>query len=150
MIWLVCAVLATVAGWYVVTPLFRKSDSSADIDLFAETEPDRLFDRKEIIYKNLKDLEFEYKMGRLSDGDFRQLSASYKNEAAAVLQELDRLDAHKNIEGTIEKELAVRKSELYGSGMGKDREAARCPSCGAETIPGKKYCADCGRRLSTK
>jgi UDP-galactopyranose mutase len=40
----------------------------------AETELDRLLARKAVVYSNLKDLEFEYKMGRLSEGDYRRLS----------------------------------------------------------------------------
>ncbi len=146
-LWLACAALVVIAGFYIITPLFRKSAGRLDIDLFAETEMDRLLGRKAVVYRNLKDLEFEHKMGRLSDGDFQQLNASYKNEAAAILQQLDLLNASENLEEMIEKEAAARKSARYGSGSQQAPESSRCPSCGAEIIPGKKYCADCGQRI---
>ena len=72
MFWLVCAVPAITTGIYVLIPLFREPEPALNIDLLAETELDRLLDRKAVIYRNLKDLEFEYSMGRLSDGDFRR------------------------------------------------------------------------------
>ena len=147
MFWLACAALVAVSGYYVLLPLFRESRGTLDLDLLAETELDRLQDRKTVIYRNLKDLEFEYKMGRLSERDFVQLGSGYKNEAAAVLQKLDRLDAAENLDGKIEKEIASRKTALFGSGSKKELEASLCPSCGAEIIHGKKYCGDCGHRL---
>jgi hypothetical protein len=147
MFWLSCAALVVVAGYYVLLPLFRESRGSLDFDLLAETELDRLQDRKTVIYRNLKDLEFEYKMGRLSERDFEQLGAGYKNEAAAILQKLERLDAAEHLDGRIEREIASRKAALFGSGSKNARESSRCPSCGAEIISGKKYCGDCGHQL---
>jgi len=139
-----CSVLVLVAGVYVLAPLFTESRGNLEVELLAETELDRLLARKAVVYTNLKDLEFEYKMGRLSDGDFRRLEAGYKAEAAALLQKLDQVGADKDLDESIEQDVAARKSRLF---PGAAAEAARCPSCGAEVIAGKKYCADCGKRL---
>jgi predicted Zn-ribbon and HTH transcriptional regulator len=147
MLWFACTVIVLLSGIYILKPLFEESKGSLDIELLAETELDRLFDRKAVIYGNLKDLEFEYKMGRLSDTDFRQLEAGYKNEAADILQSLDRLSASENLDEAIEKDIASRKARLYASNSKRIDNSSRCPSCGAEIISGKKYCADCGHRL---
>jgi len=147
MLWIACTAVVMIAGFYTLHPLFRESEGNLDIDLLAETELDRLLDRKNVIYQNLRDLEFEYKMGRLSDADFGQLEAGYKNEAAAVLERLDQLDAAENLDEAIEKEIAVRKAKLSGPGPKSRRDAPLCPSCGAEKISGKKFCADCGHRF---
>jgi predicted Zn-ribbon and HTH transcriptional regulator len=147
MLWFACTVMVLLAGIYVVRPLFKESRRSLDIELLAETELDRLFDRKTIIYLNLKDLGFEHEMGRLSDADFRQLETGYKNEAANILQRLENLSASENLDEAIEKEIASRKARLNASGSKVAEGASRCPSCGAETISDKKFCADCGRRL---
>jgi hypothetical protein len=136
-----------IAGFYTLRPLFRESEGNLDIDLLAETELDRLLDRKNVIYQNLRDLEFEYKMGRLSEADFERLEAGYRNDAAAVLGRLDQLDAMENLDEVIEKEVAARKAKLSGPGPKGRRDASRCPSCGAEKISGKKFCADCGHRF---
>jgi hypothetical protein len=147
MLWLACAAVVLGAGFYTLTPLFKESAGNLDVDLLSETELDRLLDRKAVIDRNLQDLEFEYKMGRLSDADFNQLEAGYKNETAEVLQRLDQLDVSDKLGEAIEKDVASRKAKLYGNGSRRERSKAHCPSCGAEVIPGKKFCADCGHRL---
>jgi hypothetical protein len=128
MIWLLCAALVMLSGYFVMAPLFGKRES-LDSGLFTETELDRLLDRETLIDKGLNDLEFEYKMGRLSDADFKQLETSYKEEAAVILQKIEQ----------VEKEKGNRK--------GLARSSAKCPACGAAAAPGKKFCADCGHKL---
>ena len=147
MFWFTCSAVVILAGFYVLLPLFRETRDSLDVELLAETELDRLFDRKAVIYRNLKDLEFEYSMGRLSDADYKRLEAEYKNEAAVILQKLDRLDAAENLDEAIEKDIASRKAKLTSPDRKPPVISQRCPSCGAEIIPGKKYCADCGQRI---
>jgi hypothetical protein len=147
MLWIACGAVVALAGFYILMPLFKEPKGNLEMELLAETELDRLFNRKTAIYGNLKDLEFEYKMGRLSDADFQQLAAGYKNEAAAILQRLDQIGNSENPDDAIEKDIALRKSRLYDSGAKGTRDSSRCPSCGTEIIPGKKFCADCGHRF---
>ena len=51
-----------------------------------------LYERKEVIYENLRDLSFEYKAGKLGDADFQGLRNSMEEDAAAVLAEIDQLE----------------------------------------------------------
>jgi hypothetical protein len=127
--------------------LFRKSGYGPEIELAAETEADRLLDRKTVVYRNLRDLEFEHKMGRLSDTDFQQLEAVYKNEAAGILQELDKLSVAEELGEAIEEGIAAVKAKQKTSRSIPTEDASQCPSCGAEVVPGKNFCADCGHRL---
>ena len=147
MLILACSLITVLVGAYVLAPLFKEPKGNVEVELLAETELDRLLNRKAIVYSNLKELEFEYKMGRLSDADFRRLEAGYKSEAALVLQKLDHLGAEKDIDENIERDVAARKARLYSAAPGPAREAAKCPACGAATVHGKKFCADCGQQL---
>ena len=52
-----------------------------------------LRERKDAVYENLRDLNFEYKAGKLSDVDYEQLRNSLESEAASILAEIDRLEA---------------------------------------------------------
>lgn len=52
-----------------------------------------LRERKESVYENLRDLNFEYKAGKLPDADYASLRASLEDEAAAVLAEIERLES---------------------------------------------------------
>ena len=135
-----CTVLVLLAGAYVLLPLFREGGNNLDVELLAETELDRLLDRKGVVYKNVMDLELEYKMGRLSEADFRRLDAGYKQEAALILQEIDKIGSSGNLDASIERDISARKEKPVA-------EQLRCPSCGAQIVAGKKYCADCGHRL---
>ncbi|MBZ5707424.1 MAG: hypothetical protein LAN63_18925 [Acidobacteriia bacterium] len=51
-----------------------------------------LRERKEAVYENLRDLNFEYKAGKVPDADYLSLKASLEEEAAAVLAEIARLE----------------------------------------------------------
>ncbi len=147
MLWFTCTAVVIVAGFFILLPLFRQPMDKLDVELLSETELDRLLDRKTIVYRNLKDLEFENAMGRLSEADFKRLDAEYKNEAAIILQKLDQLDAADNLDQIIEKDIAARKAKLFPAPPKPAQGSSNCPSCGAEIIPGKKFCADCGCRI---
>jgi hypothetical protein len=56
-----------------------------------KTRLNYLQERKEVIYENMRDLNFEYRAGKLSDEDYNSLKASLEEEAAAVLAEAARL-----------------------------------------------------------
>src|SRR5271165_4993277 len=60
-----------------------------------EPEPvspfDHLDERKAAIYENLRDLQFEYRVGKLSDQDYQQTKQDLQKELAGVLAEIDRL-----------------------------------------------------------
>jgi len=51
-----------------------------------------LRERKEVVYDNLRDLNFEYKAGKLPEADYQSIKTSLEEEAAAVLAEIDRLE----------------------------------------------------------
>ena len=144
MLFLAGVTVSTLVAIYVLMPLFREPKGNLEVELLAETELDRLLNRKAVVYSNLKDLEFEYRMGRLGDTDFHRLESGFKAEAAEILHSLDQLGVEENLDESIEQAIAARKAKL-GSGTG--RTARACPSCGAELTPGKQFCADCGHRL---
>jgi hypothetical protein len=54
---------------------------------------DYLRERKEAIYENLRDLNFEYKAGKYPEADFEAQRSSLESEAAAVVDEMDFLGA---------------------------------------------------------
>ena len=147
MIVFACSTLVVVAGVFVLRPLFHEPKGNLEVELLAETELDRLLNRKSVVYTNLKDLEFEYKMGRLADADFRRLETVYKNEASIILQKLDQLGMEKDVDEMIEGDVATRKAQLASKAPAAKKAPATCPSCGASIVPGKKFCADCGGRL---
>ena len=51
-----------------------------------------LLERKEATYENLRDLNFEYKAGKLSEQDYAVQRASLEDEAAAILAEIESIE----------------------------------------------------------
>jgi hypothetical protein len=52
-----------------------------------------LRERKDVVYENLRDLNFEYQAGKVPDADYQQMKTSLQDEAAALLAEIARLEA---------------------------------------------------------
>src|SRR3977135_4222428 len=55
------------------------------------TKLDQLLERRDTIYDNLRDLRFEYRSGKYSEGDFESMKVTLENEAALVLAEIDQV-----------------------------------------------------------
>ena len=51
-----------------------------------------LRERKEVVYENLRDLNFEYKAGKVPEIDYLSMKNSLEEEAAAILAEISRLE----------------------------------------------------------
>ena len=57
-----------------------------------ETRLAYLQERKDAVYENLRDLNFEHQAGKLPDQDHQSLKASLEGEAAGILAEMATLE----------------------------------------------------------
>jgi hypothetical protein len=55
------------------------------------TKLDQLLERRDTIYDNLRDLKFEHRAGKYSEGDYELMKNSLENEAAMVLTEIEQV-----------------------------------------------------------
>ncbi len=51
-----------------------------------------LRERKEVVYENLRDLNFEFKAGKLPERDYQNLRSGMEEEAAQILAEIEVLE----------------------------------------------------------
>ena len=86
MIVLICALVAASALFYIFY-LPGKLHLGTE-----KTRVSYLRERQEAVYENLRDLNFEYKAGKLPDADYQSLKSSLEEEAATVLAEIARLE----------------------------------------------------------
>jgi hypothetical protein len=89
MTWLILCALLLVASLVYVFYLPGK--------LFLGPEKTRagyLRERKDAVYENLRDLNFEYKAGKVPDADYTSLKSSLQDEAATILAEITRLETN--------------------------------------------------------
>ena len=59
-----------------------------------KTRAGYLRERKDAVYENLRDLNFEFKAGKMPETDYQSLKASLQDEAATLLAEIARLEAN--------------------------------------------------------
>lgn len=88
MLVLACCALVTVAAvvyiFYIPGPVYLGPE---------KTRASYLRERKDAVYENLRDLNFEYVAGKVPDPDYRSLKASLQEEAATLLAEISRLES---------------------------------------------------------
>ncbi|MFN0165054.1 MAG: hypothetical protein ACKV22_01380 [Bryobacteraceae bacterium] len=102
-----------------------------------------LDERKAAIYENLRDLQFEYRVGKLSDDDYQASKRDLQKELAGVLAEVDSLKQKLGVETTLArpavKAAAVPKEEK--------RAGFTCAKCGATFPQPMKFCGECGAAM---
>jgi hypothetical protein len=97
-----------------------------------------LDERKAAIYENLRDLQFEYRMGKFSDEDYQSTKRDLQKELAVVLSEVDKLKAQLSMNGAVPTP-APPKVEKAGGTV--------CPACGAKFEKELKFCGECGKPM---
>ena len=150
-VYLVIIGMSLGAGYWVGYPLLkpRKFDSPAE-----PTSEDSLRDlkiQKEEIYSAIKEMEFDHKMGKLSEDDYLNLREKYRAKAIGSLKGMDELEGKKgfsrDIGSEIEKEVsALRRGR--GKGTPKRGEVLFCTQCGKRRPPGDRFCSSCGTKLA--
>ena len=109
-----------------------------------EPEPvspfDHLDQRKAAIYENLRDLQFEFRVGKLSDQDYQQTKQDLQKELAGVLAEIDK----------VKQTLASQTASPAQAKPSKKQQPQRfvCPSCKAEFPTPLKFCGECGKPMA--
>jgi hypothetical protein len=58
-----------------------------------KTRVDYLRERKDAIYENLRDLNFEFQAGKYPEQDYAEQRAGLEDEAARVIAEMEMLEA---------------------------------------------------------
>ncbi len=90
-----------------------------------------LEEKKARIYENLRDLQFEYRLGKLSDEDYQKTKVSLQKELSVVLAEIDAAA------GVAPVPTAKPKSDNK-----------TCPHCGARFPVAMKFCGSCGKAMA--
>jgi len=139
-IWLVCAVLA--AGAIGFTLYVRDRDIPPPP--LENPELRHLERRRQILYDNLKDLQFEYHQGKLSDEDYQSLKAGFLGDLAGIMDAIERLET------TARPERRPAESQVKVKAAPETSGAVRiCPSCKNENPPDHQFCGKCGKGLTS-
>jgi hypothetical protein len=123
-----------------------------------------LEERKATIYENLRDLQFEYRVGKLSDPDYARTKQDLQRELAAVLAEIDKVQS-RTAPATLvppapraatpvpgrERQAGVAQPAVPAPASSpspsRDRQGVVCPHCGAHFPNPMKFCGECGKPI---
>ncbi len=115
-----------------------------------EPEPESPFahldERKAAIYENLRDLQFEYRVGKLSDEDYQTTKKDLQKELAAVLAEVDKLKMKLGAGGNGAVAPAVKPAVVAPKPAPK-KTGFTCDACGATFDKDLKFCGECGKPM---
>jgi hypothetical protein len=131
---LIAAVLLT-AGTVVFTLLIRGRDIP---EAAAESPTAHLEQRKAQIYENLRDLQFEFRVGKLSDADYQKTKLDLQRELAKVLAEIDSMAPQVKAKAAAAPVAAKPKAD-----------GRKCPHCGATFAQPLKFCGECGKAMAS-
>ena len=95
-----------------------------------------LDERKAAIYENLRDLQFEYRVGKLSDHDYQQTKQDLQKELAGVMAEVDRIKGELGVQAQVQ---PVKPRPA--------KKANTCPHCQATFDKPLKFCGECGKPM---
>jgi len=123
---------------------------------------------------SIKDLMFDYEMGKISADDYNSLLEKIKLEAAGVRREIDRLSHEANLDNipleldteiealiaqarqtppadskNLAKEVDTEIELLKTVHLAADNDSndLKCPHCGKSVQPGDAFCSGCGQAL---
>lgn len=122
-----------------------------DEAMLIEHAPTPAIARKAAALRALKDIETERGLGNLSDEDFQEIEARYRDEAKRAMREVDeerkalRARAEALAEKAIAKSLQAEDDPV--AEPEKKIEPVACPACEAKNDPDAAFCKRCGEKL---
>jgi hypothetical protein len=168
---LVLALLLT-AAVIVFTLFVRPQDLPAPEPVSPVAHLD---ERKARIYENLRDLQFEYRLGKLSDEDYQRTKLGLQAELASTLAEIDRVlgkapaaaspaagaspaaaappaaaaSPAAAVPATAAAPVMREAAGAASKGAGLPaHDPLECPHCGARFEKPMKFCGMCGKPMT--
>jgi len=118
----------------ILFTLFVRSQDVPETPAVSPTA--HLEERKAQIYENLRDLQFEFRLGKLSDADYQKTKLDLQRELAKVLAEIDAVQP------------AVPAKPAKAPAAQPKPDGTTCPHCNAKFDKPMKFCGECGKAMA--
>jgi hypothetical protein len=109
---------------------------------------------KALALRSIKELEFDYAMGKIAKADFDEMSGRLRARALRLMTQLDAGGGYREqIQKEVEQRLARSEGDAFSHRQDADDAAAaegvafRTCECGTQNDPDAKFCKNCGAKL---
>lgn len=100
---------------------------------------------KTLVLRSIKELEFDFAMGKIAKADFDEMSARLRSRAVGLMKQIDAGGGYKEL---IQKEIAARLAQQAPVTQ-TEVIAGLCGSCDTQNDADAKFCKNCGHKMST-
>lgn len=153
-------------GLYLYAPLLERQGRRVTAE---EHELSSLLAERDRVVNSLQELDFDFKLGKIPEGDYPAQRAALLQRGADILRKIDSFSpqpasAH-DTESRLEKAAAARRADASARQAPptdddleslivarrkarKSKSAGFCPKCGKPVLASDKFCPSCGKSLS--
>lgn len=154
MIWItvtIALLISVAALTYVIWPFLTSKVAPYHVENDELTE---LITRKDGIMAAIKDLEFDYQVGKMSEEDYQRFDARLRRQAIAYMQQIEKLSPEiAGLDASIEAEINRYRRTVNGH----NKTAQTAPKTAAAPVPdtvshlgaATRYCTTCGEAVSS-
>jgi hypothetical protein len=121
---------------------------------------------KSLVLRSIKELEFDFAMGKIAQADFDEMSARLRARALGLMRQLDAGGGYRDqidqevkrrlegdgfsprqhrVESSNDAEVATAQAVAFQTP--ETSEAPECENCGTTNDPDAKFCKNCGAKL---
>lgn len=139
------------AAYRTLVPLVRPDSIAIDIVPGGRTRA-ALEREKVLALRAIKELEFDFAMGKIVQADFDEVGARLRNRAMGLIRQLDDGQSYKTaIDQELARRLAALVPDLPPQAPAHDVAAgdiSACAVCGASNDGDARFCKQCGTKLA--
>ncbi len=159
-VWLtviLAALVSLLAIYFAVSPLLVAGQATLVLD---DDKLVELLGRKDATLQAIKDLEFDYRVGKMSQEDFQRLDQRLRRQAIGLMQQLEKLaPTSSTLDEQLESIIAQFRQTSVAptllpapttpTAVPLAPQANRfCTECGKPVEVGHKFCAYCGTPIA--
>jgi hypothetical protein len=152
-------------GLYLYAPFLERQSRRVTEE---EAELSTLMAERDRAINSLQELDFDFKLGKIPEGEYPEQRAALLQKGADILRQIDSFSAKsgsaQDTESRLENAIAARRAdgaspqELTDDDLEsliidrkkshKDKSAGFCPDCGKPIMTSDRFCPSCGNTLT--
>jgi len=153
-------------GLYLYAPLLERQGHRVTLE---EHELSALLAERDRVVNSLQELDFDFRLGKIPEGDYPVQRAALLQKGADILRSIDSYSPQsataQDTESRLEKAVASRRADASAKQaelsddeiesmiisrrkVRKNKSGGFCPKCGKPVLATDRFCPSCGKPIS--